>query len=537
MKKKLSLMAIFLKRYIDTYLFFLTFIISISAFLYFYFNGQQNLANYDAIARLNTARKIVDSITPGVGQLGGIWLPFPQALMIPFVWNDFLWYSGIAGYIISGASFVVGAVFLQKTVYLLTKKLAVSLLVWFIFVSNVNILLLQTMAMSEVFFMSCLILVCYFLALWIKKHDLLHFLLAALFVMILTLIRYEGYFVLAASFLVILIELIRTLKSEGREKVEGMLLLYLTVAGFGIILWCIYSALFYKDPLFWLHAYSQTSVSVIQGENAVVDKVYGNLNPSLFESLWTYLAVMFVTNGMITVTLGLFGILHYVHSFFKKSLGKEELLMFLPVGIISIVTLVFLVIGYYIGFIPHIEFPPILLTGENAREWSVYADSNIRYGMVLFPLLLLFIAFIASRNKSILIITILLLAFQSIITLQKPQMLQYSFVESWRYPQRSESAWFKNNYDGGLVLISTARHEDFIFRSGIPYKSFIYEGSRNYWHDSLKDPTKHAKWVVYNDRISGDGVTLYMTKEGYETMLKNFQLVYEHKGLKIYKRT
>jgi hypothetical protein len=169
MKKKLSLMAIFLKRYIDTYLFFLTFIISISAFLYFYFNGQQNLANYDAIARLNTARKIVDSITPGVGQLGGIWLPFPQALMIPFVWNDFLWYSGIAGYIISGASFVVGAVFLQKTVYLLTKKLAVSLLVWFIFVSNVNILLLQTMAMSEVFFMSCLILVCYFLALWIKN--------------------------------------------------------------------------------------------------------------------------------------------------------------------------------------------------------------------------------------------------------------------------------------------------------------------------------------------------------------------------------
>ncbi len=536
MKMNLSSTAAYLQKHSDAFIFFMTILISVSSFLYFFNNGQMNLSNYDAVARLNASRKVIDSITPGVGQLGGIWLPFPQVLMLPFIWNDYLWRSGLAGYFVSGFSFVVGSLYLHKTTYLLTKNQKVSLLVWFVFVSNINVLLLQTMAMSEMFFMGCLFLTCYYLVSWVKTHDLLHFLSGAFFVMLLTLTRYEGYFVLLGTFLVVIFECFRSYRKEGKDKIEGMLLLFLTVAGFGIILWCIYSALFYKDPLFWLNAYSQTSESVIQGEKTIIDDVYGKLNPTLFESLGIYGVVTFMTNGIVTVSLGLLGMAFYLHAIIKRSITKEAIMMYMPVGIITIILFVFLIIGYYIGFIPHIEFPPVFLTGQKIREWSIYADSNIRYGMVLLPCILLFIAFAASKNKYLTYFAIIAVALQSYLGISRPQLLQFPFTVSWRYPTVTDS-WFEDNYDGGLVLISSSRHEDFIFRSGLPYKKFIYEGTREYWYNSLKDPAKYSRWVIYNDRISGDGITTNLTKEGYEILLKKYQLVFEDKGFKIYKLT
>ena len=513
-----------------------SFAISILSLLYFYNNGQMHMANYDVIARLNASRKVIDSLTPGVGQLGGVWLPFPQVLMVPFIWNDYLWHSGLAGYLISGVAFIVGALYLYKTTLLLTKSIKTSLLIWFIFVSNINILLLQTMAMSEMFFTACLMLVCYYLILWIKTHDLLHFLLSAFFVMLLTLTRYEGYFVLFGAFIVISVECIRAFRKEGKDKIEGMLLLFLTVAAFGIVLWCIYSALFYKDPFFWLHAYSETSASVIQGEKTIVDDVYGNLHPSLLESLGIYSAVAFMTNGIVTVALGLLGFLLYISATIRKRISKEEIMVYLPVGIISIVVFTFLIIGYYIGFIPHIEFPPVYLTGNKVREWSLYADSNIRYGMVLLPCILLFIAFTAAKNKSFYYAVLFCVAVQFFIFIVRPQWLQYQFISSWRYPAPANTT-FKENYDGGLILISSSRHEDFIFLSGLPYKKFIYEGSREYWYDSLKNPSKYARWVIFNDQISGDGIVTNLTEEGYKILLKRFHMVYQDKGFKIYKLT
>jgi len=536
MNKNSQSLIFHIRRHLDLYLLIASFCVSLVALIYFISHGHMNLANYDVVARLNASRKVIDSITPGVGQLGGIWLPFPQVLMLPFIWNNYLWHSGLAGYFISGLSFILGAVYLQKTAYFLTNNRRISLLIWFLFISNINILLLQTMAMSEMFFMFCLILVCYCLIVWIKNHDILYFLLSAFFVMLLTLTRYEGYFVLLGAVIVVLLESFRSFRKEGKDKIEGMLLLFLTVAGFGIILWCIYSALFYKDPLFWLHSYSQTSTLAIPKGKYSQEDVYGNLEPTLFDSLAIYTVVMFFTNGLITVALGILGMLLYFYSFIKKTVSKEKTLLLMPVAIISLVVFIFLIIGYFIGFIPHIEFPPVLLKGMKIRDWSVYADSNVRYGMVLLPCILLFVAFAAGLNKRFLYIITLLIGIQLFLNLVSPKLLQYPFVSSWRYSISSDDAhWFASNYDGGLVLLSASRHEDFIFQSGLPYKDFIYEGTREYWRDSLKNPAKYAKWIVYNYKISGDTIATGVTQEGSSILRKKFHLAYSNKGLEIYK--
>src|SRR5437899_2515328 len=66
-----------------------------------YFFLHNNLIAYgDAESHLNIAKRVSGSLTPGFAQLGGIWLPIPHILLIPFVAIDPLWRSGLAGAII-----------------------------------------------------------------------------------------------------------------------------------------------------------------------------------------------------------------------------------------------------------------------------------------------------------------------------------------------------------------------------------------------------------------------------------------------------
>jgi hypothetical protein len=512
-------------KYTDKLLVRVTLFISVTAFVYFYFHGQENLAYYDAIARLNTARKMIDSITPGIGQLGGIWLPFPQILFIPFIWNNFLWHTGIAGYIISGSSFVLGALYLQKAVFALTQNRKVALLIWFVFVSNLNILLLQTMAMSETFFLCFFILTIYHLIIWTKEHKLSNFLLIAFCLMILSLTRYEGDFVLFGVFLSVVIECIRFYKINKRDQIEGLLLIFLTVAGFGIILWCIYSALFYKDPFFWLHSYTPPSVSVIQTKNTLTDQTYGILNPTPLQSLEIYSSIMLLTNGVMTSMLAALGLLFYCLRPNKK---------FFSLALISIVLFIFLVVGYYKGFIPHIEFPPILLTGKRARDWSHFADNNIRYGVVILPCMLFFLALTAAKNKIFFAIVASLIAIQIIFSFTNSSFLQYSFYKAWKYPHDTGIQWFRNHYDGKLILIAASRHEDFMFQSNLAYHDFVYEGTRKHWYDSLNKPSDNVSWVIFDDGLPDDDVTEGLTKSGVSDLKKNFNKVYQNKTFLIY---
>src|SRR3989344_1345735 len=61
----------------------------------------------DAESHLNIAKRVIDGLTPGFAQLGGIWLPLPPLLMIPLVKVDILWRTGLAGSLISGIGGVV----------------------------------------------------------------------------------------------------------------------------------------------------------------------------------------------------------------------------------------------------------------------------------------------------------------------------------------------------------------------------------------------------------------------------------------------
>ncbi|HLK32472.1 MAG TPA: hypothetical protein VKT29_05240, partial [Terriglobales bacterium] len=69
---------------------------SVIAFIW-YFRHNQVLLYGDAVAHINIARRVFDSRTPGLKQLGTVWLPLPHLLIIPFIFTDWSWQTGFGG--------------------------------------------------------------------------------------------------------------------------------------------------------------------------------------------------------------------------------------------------------------------------------------------------------------------------------------------------------------------------------------------------------------------------------------------------------
>src|SRR6201981_137160 len=84
---------------------------AISVISFFYYLQHGDLWLYgDAVAHINIARRVFDSRTPGLLQLGTVWLPLPHLLTIPFLLSHWLWRTGVGGSIPSMTAYVLGAV-------------------------------------------------------------------------------------------------------------------------------------------------------------------------------------------------------------------------------------------------------------------------------------------------------------------------------------------------------------------------------------------------------------------------------------------
>lgn len=83
----------------------------VSLFSFFYYFRHSDLLLYgDAVAHINIARRVFDSLTPGLLQLGTVWLPLPHLLMIPFILSKTMWQNGTGGSIPSMIAYVLGVV-------------------------------------------------------------------------------------------------------------------------------------------------------------------------------------------------------------------------------------------------------------------------------------------------------------------------------------------------------------------------------------------------------------------------------------------
>jgi hypothetical protein len=148
----------------------------------------------DAQAHLNISRSIVDSRTPGYDQIGTVWLPLLHVMCLPFVMNDSLWSSGLAGTIPVAACFVVaGLCFYLGAREAYQSSIAAGVVVA-CFALNPNILYLASIPMTEVVFLAGLAVLV--LALFrFRETQITRFVwLGIVAVWAMTLTRYDGWF-------------------------------------------------------------------------------------------------------------------------------------------------------------------------------------------------------------------------------------------------------------------------------------------------------------------------------------------------------
>src|SRR5258706_6467955 len=137
----------------------------------YYFRKGELLLYGDAESHLNISKRIIDSLTPGFAQLGGIWLPLPHLLLVPLVASNYLWHTALAGAIVSGVAYVISAICIYKITLLLLNKRVPAFFSFLIFACNPNILYMQTTALTELPLIAFSLLSIYFFFTFLKNDE------------------------------------------------------------------------------------------------------------------------------------------------------------------------------------------------------------------------------------------------------------------------------------------------------------------------------------------------------------------------------
>src|ERR1700690_850794 len=130
--------------------------VSFLSFLFYYRQGAVLLYG-DAVAHINIARRVFDSKTPGLLQLGTVWLPLPHLLIMPFIVSKQMWQTGSGGSIPSMAGYVFGVLGVFRLVRAALSRngqvdRAATVGAWataLVYGANPNLIYMQATAMGE----------------------------------------------------------------------------------------------------------------------------------------------------------------------------------------------------------------------------------------------------------------------------------------------------------------------------------------------------------------------------------------------------
>jgi hypothetical protein len=177
------------------------------------------LSHYDAKAHLVVARRIIDNITPGWQQIGGVWLPLPHLLNALPTQIDALYRTGAFASVLSIACFGILIYAASRHVTLATGSRMAACVAAALLMLNPNLLYLHATPMTEPLLLAITFLALLWLAEWVveNRDDVPAPLGMALFAAAWT--RYEAWPVIAVALPVSLYACYR--KGVSRTAVIG----------------------------------------------------------------------------------------------------------------------------------------------------------------------------------------------------------------------------------------------------------------------------------------------------------------------------
>jgi hypothetical protein len=150
----------------------------------------------DAQAHLNISRSIIDSKTPGYEQLGTVWLPMLHVICLPFVRNDWLWRTGLAGTIPVAICFVIAGMFYYFAACDAYRDKMAAAVVLLCFVLNPNVLYLGSIPMTEIVFIAGVAVLLFAMLRYRATQKVAYLLLGVAASWWASLTRYDGWFLI-----------------------------------------------------------------------------------------------------------------------------------------------------------------------------------------------------------------------------------------------------------------------------------------------------------------------------------------------------
>lgn len=458
-------------------------LVSLIAIYYYSQVVHLNLAYNDARSHLNISRRVVEGLKPGLAQLGSVWLPLPHILMLATVWNDYMWHSGFAGTVPSAISFVITGYVIMKMLEHFEVGWKGRLLGVLVFVTNVNILYLQTTAMTELLLLCTMTIGVYELLLWYEKGAVPSLVKASLWIMLSTLVRYDGWFLL---FWATCLVFFKAFKDGGYKKAEGMFFFFCTLAALGVVLWFGWNLVIFGDPLYFAFgAFSAHTQQAQLDEAGVLATKH-----DLWLSVKMYWYALVYNSTLFVVILGFLG---QVRLWFDKKVSSDKKIA----ASALLAPLVFNIIALYFGH------SVLFIQGISGDTWF-----NVRYGIMLLPSLAIFSGFLFDRIKAFRALIFGLFLFSAVIHLATGDAVTIDDgrVGSSQKNVSEVSGWLQEHAqdEEGYVLVSAASHDAIIFSSGLPMKRFIHEGTGAYWESATTTPDHWARWIIMRTHDEND---------------------------------
>ena len=471
-------------------------LIIVNAMLFLMSRGQ-TYVHIDAIAHVNKARGLFDNFTPGLKQLGTIWLPLQHVLMAPLAWFDTLWANGAAGSILSAVCFIGASWFLFSTAHLWTGARSIAWLAFLFFALNPRLIYLFTTPMTEPLMIVCAAgLTCY-LTRWAKTGSWKPFAMAALFVFAGTLARYEGW-VLAAA-MVPLIALV-----SRRERIASTIL-FAGAAAAGPMLWMLFNMAYFEDPL--IFTYGKGSA-----RDYAMDYFLRTGSTFAAAGNWAESVRTYFINVAYSVNPAILWMAIACLLFIWTRWARGQWRISLIILVSALAPFAYYVVNLYSNMIP------ILMPGlVESEPQSIF---NVRYGSVMAataPLLaavLLDLVFRqADRHRAYSLLLLTPLFIPDPIPAASLERMDAQLTENLFYVEgiHNQSFWMppfvdvanrlKSDIDqksdgSSFILTNTRVVHPVVWATAIPMRRFITEMNKDRWDQNLNEIDSGIRWVI-----------------------------------------
>jgi hypothetical protein len=504
--------------------------VSVISFL-FYFQHGNVLLYGDAVAHINIARRVFDSKTPGLLQLGTVWLPLPHLLMIPFLISNEMWRRGVGGSIPSMAAYVFGVIGMFRLVRgVLSPNLepdsAARVAAWtatLVYAANPNLIYMQTTAMGEALYLALFVWSVVYLAEF-TRGDARALTKCGLCLAAACLTRYDGWFLavaIAGSFVLFSFFSASAIgnSASALRIPRSAVVKFLLLTAAAPLLWLAYNAVVYRNPLEFANGPYSAKAIERRTQGAGNPGHPGSGNPLLAGMYFLKSAEANVAdNEWLLRAWILFAVAALVAAAvtYRRRLSAPAsppvpwALLFL------LVPLPFYALSVAYGGVP--IFIP---------AWWPFTHYNVRYGLQLLPAFAVALGILVHRAARygawsprlrlacVLGIFALVLASYASIWRSEPVSLKEAQVNmnSRNQLEAQLAIWLQKLPQDSTLLMYLGDHVGALQQAGIPLKRVINEGNHRtwkqpadpdgLWENALADPARYADYVV---AFEGDSV-------------------------------